>query len=65
MMGAIINRMAYAWLVTSEVFEELVFNTCDFFRRIAYDVGDRERNPKAESRIYTRPSSTAKVTDTV
>ncbi|MBM3157183.1 MAG: hypothetical protein FJ004_07835 [Chloroflexi bacterium] len=64
-MGAIINRMAYAWLVTSEVFEELVFNASDFFRRIAYDVGAREQAPKHESRIYTRQTSTAKATDAI
>ena len=64
-MGAMINWMAYAWLVTSEVFEEMVFNTGDFFRRIAYDAGAREQAPKIESRVYTSPSSTAKVTDTV
>ena len=64
-MGAMINWMAYVWLVTSEVFEELVFNAGDFFRRIAFQTGTMERAPKIESRMYTHPSSTAKVTDTV
>lgn len=64
-MGAVINWMAYAWLVTSEVFEELVFNAGDFFRQIAFQMGTKERAPKIESRIYTRPSSTAKATDAI
>ncbi len=64
-MGAAINWMAYVWLVTSEVFEELVFNTGDFFRRTAFQIGTREQSPKIESRMYTRPSSTAKATDAI
>jgi hypothetical protein len=64
-MGAVINWIAYVWLVTSEILEELVFNAGDFFRRIAYDARAGEQATKHESRIYTRPSSTAKVTDTV
>jgi len=64
-MGSVINWLAYVWLVTSEFFEELVFNAGDFFRRIAFNAGAREQTPKVESRMYTRPSSTAKVTDTI
>jgi len=64
-IGAAINWIAYVWLVTSEVLEELVFNAGDFFRRIAFNAGAREQTPKVESRMYTRSSSTAKATDTI
>jgi hypothetical protein len=64
-MGAVINWMAYVWLVTSEVLEELIFNAGDFFRRIAFNAGDREQAPKVETRIYTRQTSIAKATDTI
>jgi hypothetical protein len=64
-MGAMINWLAYVWLITSEVFEEIVFNAGDFFRRIAFAAGAREQAPKIESRMYTHPSSTAKATDTI
>jgi hypothetical protein len=64
-MGAMINWMAYVWLVTSEVLEELIFNAGDFFRRITYGFGSKEQAPKIESRMYTRSSPAAKVTDTI
>ena len=64
-MGALINWMAYVWLVTSEVLEELIFNTGDFLRRIAYEIGAKEQAPKVESRMYTRPSSAANAIDTI
>ena len=64
-MGAVINWMAYVWLVTGEVLEELIFNAGDFFRRIAFNAGDREQAPKVETRMYTRPSSTANAIDTI
>jgi hypothetical protein len=65
MMGVAINWLAYVWLVTSEVFEEMLFSVGDFFRRIAFEIGTREQAHQNERRIYTRPISTAKATDTV
>lgn len=65
MMGAAINWMAYVWLITSEVFEEMLFSAGDFFGRIAFEIRTREQAHQDERRIYTRPASTAKATDTV
>lgn len=56
--------MAYAWLVTSEVLEELVFSIGDFVRRIAFEVGLWEQAHQNERRIHARPISTAVATDT-
>ncbi len=64
-MGAAINWMAYVWLITSEVFEELVFSIGDLFRRIAFEIGTREQAHQDERRMYARPASTARATDTV
>ena len=64
-MGAVINWMAYVWLVTSEVLEELIFNAGDFFRGISFNAGYREQAPKVETRIYTRQTSIVKATDTL
>lgn len=61
-MGGLINWLAYVWLITSEMAEELFYMTIgDSFRRFISSVELREQAPRMERKTLTRQ----KATDTV
>ena len=67
-MGGVISWLAYIWLVTTEVVEELFYLTIgDFFRRFIATAEFREESPKVERRMLScqKPTTAVKVTDTI
>ena len=65
-VGAMINWLAYIWLVTSEALEEMFYGTIgDSLRGIFSKVETRQHAAKVEPRILSRPNTAAKVADTL
>ena len=65
-VGGVINGLAYIWLVTTEALEEVFYVAIgDSVRGIVSAAETRQHNPKAEPRVLSRQSTTAKVADTI
>lgn len=67
-MGGVISWLAYVWLVTTEMVEELFYLTIgDFLRRFIATAEFREESPKVERRLLSRqnPTTVVKVTDMI
>jgi len=65
-MGGVINWLAYAWLVTSETFEEICYTKIgDSIRGVVSAAETRRYTPKIERRTLSNQSTTAKVAHTL
>jgi len=67
-MGGVISWLAYVWLVTTEVVEEMFYLAIgDFFRRFIATAEFREESPKVERRVLSRqnPTTAVEATDTI
>jgi len=65
-VGGVINWLAYAWLVTSETFEEICYATIgDSIRGIVSAAESRQHAPKVERRTLSRQSTATKIAHTL
>ena len=64
-MSGMISRMAYIWLVTTEVFEELLYQTVgEFFRHFIAVSETRKEAWRIQPKKFNTPTPLAKATDT-